>query len=75
MLEKPMVLRARDARNLVNLAEQQQIPFVIGYPYHFVEQHARLRARIAEGTLGQIQLTHALFPPAAGRHVLCRPGS
>ncbi len=61
MLEKPMVLRARDARDLVNLAEQRQIPFVIGYPYHFVEQHARLRTRIAEGALGQIQLTHTLF--------------
>jgi len=61
MLEKPMVLRAHDARELVNLAERQQVPLVIGYPYHFVEQHARLRARIAEGALGQIQLTHTLF--------------
>jgi predicted dehydrogenase len=61
MLEKPMVLRAGDARHLVNLAEQQHVPLVVGYPYHFVEQHARLRARVAEGALGQIQLTHVLF--------------
>jgi predicted dehydrogenase len=61
MLEKPMVLRARDARALVNLAEQRGVPLVIGYPYHFVEQHARLRARIAEGALGQLQLVHSLF--------------
>ena len=32
-----MVLRARDARELVDLAEQQRVPLVIGYPYHFVE--------------------------------------
>ncbi|MCA1644243.1 MAG: Gfo/Idh/MocA family oxidoreductase [Chloroflexi bacterium] len=61
LLEKPMVLHAREARDLVKLAERQRVPLVIGYPYHFVEQHARLRARIAEGALGHIQLTHTLF--------------
>lgn len=61
LVEKPMVLAAREARDLVQLAEQHGVPLVIGYPYHFVEQHARLRARIAEGALGQIQLTHTLF--------------
>jgi predicted dehydrogenase len=61
MLEKPMVLRAREARELVRLAEQHRVPLVIGYPYHFVEQLARLRTRIAEGALGRLQLTHVLF--------------
>ena len=61
MLEKPMVLRARDARALVRLAEQHAVPLVVGYPYHFVAQLAHLRARIAEGALGQIQLTQTLF--------------
>ena len=61
MLEKPMVLRAREARELVRLAEQHAVPLVIGYPYHFVEQFAQLRARIAEGALGRIQLTQTLF--------------
>ncbi|HYW90526.1 MAG TPA: Gfo/Idh/MocA family oxidoreductase, partial [Chloroflexota bacterium] len=46
MLEKPMVLAAREARELQRIAEQQQVPLVIGYPYHFVEQHAALRDRI-----------------------------
>ena len=61
MLEKPMVLRARDARELVNLADERGVPLVIGYPYHFVEQHAQLRQRVAEGALGQLQLVHSLF--------------
>src|SRR5258708_5260129 len=73
MLEKPMVLHAREARDLVNLAEQHQIPFVVGYPYHFVEQHARLRARIAEGALGQIQLTHALFASMVLEYYRAKP--
>ena len=37
MLEKPMVLRAREARELVRLAEQHRVPLVVGYPYHFVD--------------------------------------
>ena len=61
MLEKPMVLAAREARELQRLAEQQRVPFVIGYPYHFVEQHALLRDRIASGALGKLQLAHSLF--------------
>src|SRR5207244_2107877 len=60
-VEKAMVRRAREARELVRLAEQRGVPLVIGYPYHFVEQFAQLRARIAEGALGQIQLTQTLF--------------
>jgi predicted dehydrogenase len=65
MLEKPMVLRAQQARELVGLAEKHNVPLVIGYPYHFTEQHARLRARIAEGALGTLQLTHCLFASMA----------
>src|SRR6266567_7385622 len=58
MLEKPMVLRAHQARDLVRLAEQRGVPLVTGYPYHFIGQLARLRMRIAKGALGDLQLTH-----------------
>jgi predicted dehydrogenase len=61
MLEKPMVLRAAEACHLVRLAETHKVPLVIGYPYHFIDQYAHLRARIAEGALGHIQLTTSLF--------------
>jgi predicted dehydrogenase len=61
MLEKPMVLSAREARQLVGLAEQQRVPFIVGYPYHFVAQHVILRERIAAGALGSMQLVHSLF--------------
>ena len=61
MLEKPMVLHAREAHELVALAAQRDVPLIIGYPWHFVEQHRQLRARIAEGALGQIQLVDNLF--------------
>lgn len=61
MLEKPMVLRASEARDLCALARESGAPLVVGYPYHFVPQHAALRARIATGALGQLQLVDNLF--------------
>ncbi len=61
MLEKPMVLRAAEARELHDLAGRRGVPLVIGYPYHFVPQHQRLRERIIEGWLGRLQLVDTLF--------------
>jgi predicted dehydrogenase len=61
LLEKPMVLEARHARALQELADINNAHLVIGYPYHFVEQHQRLRDRIADGALGHLQLVHSLF--------------
>ena len=61
MLEKPMVLHAREAHELVALAAQHEVPLIVGYPWHFVEQHRELRARIARGALGQLQLAECLF--------------
>src|SRR3979411_2579801 len=42
MLEKPMVLRAGDARQLVDLADRQRVPLVIRYPSHLVHPPSRL---------------------------------
>lgn len=61
MVEKPMVLRASEARDLVAEAERRDVPLIVGYPYHFVPQYARLRELIAAGRLGQLQLVHGLF--------------
>src|SRR5882762_5603750 len=43
MLEKPMVLRARDARELVDLADQHGVSLVIGYPYQIGRASCRER--------------------------------
>ncbi len=61
MLEKPMVLRAREARDLQRLAQQTGAPFVIGYPWHFVPQHQKLREIIASGRLGDMQLVSNVY--------------
>jgi predicted dehydrogenase len=61
LLEKPMVLRAREARTLKRLADENGVPMVIGYPWHFVPQNQQLRDIIASGRLGRIQLASGLF--------------
>jgi predicted dehydrogenase len=73
MLEKPMVLHAREARELVHLADQQHVPLIVGYPYHFVDQHEVLRERIASGALGRLQLTHALFASMVLEYLRANP--
>lgn len=61
MLEKPMVLLAREARELQQLAEAHATPFVIGYPWHFVAQNQQLRALIHAKKIGDVQLVSNVF--------------
>ncbi len=75
MLEKPMVLRAREARDLQSLATSQGVPLVVGYPYHFVPQHERLRALLADSALGQLQLVVNLFASMVLEYYRANPGA
>jgi predicted dehydrogenase len=61
MLEKPMVLHAREARELQGMAEEGGVALVVGYPWHFIPQHRQLRDLIASGRLGQLQFASNLF--------------
>ena len=55
MLEKPMVLAARHAADLVRRADSQGVDLIIGYPWHFTRTAIRAREVIASGELGAIQ--------------------
>ena len=61
MLEKPIVLRACEARELQRLADENGVPLVIGYPWHFVAQNQQLRSMIRAGKLCDIQFVSNLF--------------
>jgi predicted dehydrogenase len=61
MLEKPMVLNAREANELVALAAQKQLELIIGYTYHFTPMTIKAREIIQSGKLGAIQFVSALF--------------
>ncbi len=61
LVEKPMVQRAVEARELQRLAEQQGAPLMIGYPWHFTPQHQQLRDIIAAGRIGKLQMVSTLY--------------
>ena len=61
MLEKPMVLRAAHARDLVELAERQQRELIVGYPWHFTPHTLRAREVVQSGELGSVLLINSTF--------------
>lgn len=61
MLEKPMVLEAAHARDLLDRAKAQNKQIVVGYPWHYTPTALRARALLASGELGPIQFVSSLF--------------
>src|SRR5258708_314949 len=55
LLEKPMVLYARDARALVDLAAQKGLEIQIGYTFPYLEPLQQARKRVDDGLLGDIE--------------------
>jgi predicted dehydrogenase len=60
LVEKPMTLDVGDADELVRLAEERRLHLVVGYTWHFNPQAQQIRALIAAGRIGQIQLAVVL---------------
>jgi predicted dehydrogenase len=61
LVEKPMVLRAAHAHELVRLAEAQGRELIVGYPWHYTDLTRRARDIIQSGELGAIQFVSSLF--------------
>lgn len=61
MVEKPMVLTAHEAWELVDLARRQQLHLVIGHTFQFVDSAERLRRLVAGGELGELVMMSGLF--------------
>ncbi len=61
LLEKPMVLRAAHAHELVNLAAHKGRELIVGYPWHYTDLTRRARDILGSGELGAIQFTSSLF--------------
>jgi len=55
LLEKPMTLRAAEARTLVTLARAQECELILGDPWHYTPQALRARELIRSGRLGAVQ--------------------
>jgi predicted dehydrogenase len=61
LIEKPMTLAARDARDLVERAAAQQREIMIGYTTHYNAQTLQAREAITGGKIGQIQYVNSSF--------------
>ena len=61
MVEKPMTLYARDAKALVDLAQQQTRELIVGYPYNYTPHALRVREILSSGVLGAIQFVTSTF--------------
>ena len=90
LLEKPMVLRATHARELIRLAGRQDRQIIMSYPWQFIDLSVRVGEVVAGGSLGPIHYISDTFsseplylyrgdgrrlPGARPRRRLQRPGA
>jgi predicted dehydrogenase len=56
MLEKPMTFTAREAAELVKLAESKKLHFVASFPWHFTRHAIEAKRLIESGEVGQVKM-------------------
>jgi predicted dehydrogenase len=61
LVEKPMTVAARDARDLLEMARRTGRRLHVGYPYPHCRLARALRDRIAAGALGGLRLAAGVF--------------
>lgn len=54
LVEKPFTLRLQDAIDLVELAEQESLPLIVGQNYRYMRSFRTARRLIADGVLGRV---------------------
>ncbi|MEP7285645.1 MAG: Gfo/Idh/MocA family oxidoreductase [Chloroflexota bacterium] len=61
LLEKPMVLEAAEAYELMDLANHKGKELIVGYPWHYTARTKQARDIVQSGELGAIQYVSSLF--------------
>ncbi len=61
LVEKPMTTTAKDARELIDLAEQQDKVLAIAYQRHGEGKFIKVRQLLQEGAIGEVRLLHTLI--------------
>lgn len=61
LIEKPMTFTASEARELLDLAEQRNLQFLISCPWHYTSHAAIAQSLIREGKLGRLRLISILM--------------
>lgn len=65
LLEKPMTLLAEDAGRLEQLARACGAELIVGYPWHYNAHVVELRAAIASGRIGTLELVTCQYASVA----------
>lgn len=60
-LEKPIARNVQEASEIVSAARKNSVRLMIGYPLRFNEKFRSLKARINDGTLGDVEIAHAAY--------------
>ncbi len=55
LMEKPMVLYAKDAKALIDLAEKKGLQLQVGYTFPYLEPFQVARKRVEDGLLGDLE--------------------
>jgi len=61
VLEKPMVLKASDARDLIDMARARDLEIVMSYPWNYLPAARRARDVLGSGELGAIHFISNVF--------------
>jgi predicted dehydrogenase len=61
LVEKPLVLYAKHARELVELARLQERELIVGYPWHYCQRAREARDVVQSGELGAVRYINCYF--------------
>lgn len=61
LIEKPMTMTAEEAAQLVRLADERDVQFLISCPWHYTSHAAEARRLVRGGYLGQLRMISVLM--------------
>lgn len=61
LVEKPMTMTAAEATELVDLAQERNVQFLISCPWHYTSHAAEARRLIRDGHLGKMRMISVLM--------------
>lgn len=73
LVEKPMVLRASEAWDLVERSKARDLPLVVGYTFQFTRMAERARQALRDGEIGDLRLVSGLFASMVQSFYSSRP--
>lgn len=73
LVEKPMVLRAAEAWDLVERSRTSNLPLVVGYTFQFTRLAERARRALQDSEIGDLLLVSGLFASMVQSYYSSRP--